>query len=342
MKIFLQSHWKLVLAINLFLGISLWLGFFTDISLRGTIPDILFPPLVVVFAVATIRVVPTERKKLSKLAYIPSYIGGFLFLLMACIMLIPPFTLGFLFGVSEIASEVRIQQIESPNNSRIAEVYFRPVGAYSGGSGRVYIRVTYTYFPFLERDIYYLRVSHADENTRNYLQWIDNDTLYISETDEKIVVGTIKPDMPTLAIVPLMIIQLINHQIEENHQIAPLLDIPIFPAKVLKDERDYDETLYKTAERTLFFGRSTNIEDALGWYEDVLSKYPWSVLEVKKYPDAADEQRTRYCIVAEKINGNEKRIFYWEFFYWTGLDESYLKIDITTPNPSMGACSYEE
>src|ERR671925_786499 len=100
MKAFLQSHWKLALGINLLLGVALWLGFFTDISLRGTIPDILFPPFVIIFALITVGAIPPEKRKFGRLALIPSCSGGCLYLLMGFIMLIPPLTLAFLFGAS--------------------------------------------------------------------------------------------------------------------------------------------------------------------------------------------------------------------------------------------------
>ena len=122
-------------------------------------------------------------------------------------MIIPPFTLALLFRIDEIKSEVRIQQISSPDNKQIADVYFRPVGAYSGGNGRIYVKVSNKLLPFLERDILYLRVSRADENTKNYLEWIDNDTLHISEIQENISLGTVEFEIPYAIVVPINIAQ---------------------------------------------------------------------------------------------------------------------------------------
>lgn len=208
MRTFLQSHWKAVLAVNLVLGAFLWFLDSTDFSLRGSIPDIVFPPFVFIVAITTMMIVPdTQWKRVSKLFCLPSLIGAGVHVLFGIIMIIPPFTLAFLFGIDEIMSEVRIQQISSPNNKQVAEVYFRPVGAYSGGNGRIYVQVTDKFLPFLEREILYLRVSHADENTENYLKWTDNNTLYISEINEKIPVGTAKFEIPYAVAVPLNIVQ---------------------------------------------------------------------------------------------------------------------------------------
>lgn len=68
-------------------------------------------------------------------------------------MFVPPFTLGGLFAFDELAGEKQIQQIESPDGRLTADVYFRGVGAYSGGNGRVDVRIRDRFVPFLERDV---------------------------------------------------------------------------------------------------------------------------------------------------------------------------------------------
>jgi hypothetical protein len=204
MKNFLQLHSKTILAINLILGIFLWFLDSTDFSLRGTIPDIIFPPLVFIIATATLVLVSdTQKRRTSRILCLPSLIAGGAHILIGLMMIIPPFTLALFFSIDEIKSEVRIQQISSPNSNETAEVYFRPVGAYSGGSGRIYIRIINNSLSFVERDILYLRVSHADENTKNYLRWIDDDTLYISEIKENISVGNIEFETPYAIAVPI-------------------------------------------------------------------------------------------------------------------------------------------
>jgi hypothetical protein len=161
-------------------------------------------------------------------------------------------------------NEVRIQKIESPNQINIAEVYFRPVGAYTGGSGKIYIRVTNKYVPFFERDVYSGKTYTANEDTTNYISWIDNNTLYVAENDEKISIGEIKPETPTIAVAPLMIAGLIQNQIEESQLTAPLQDIPIYPAV-----RNHESTSYwdikKTSERIYFLSKG-DLEEVYDWH----------------------------------------------------------------------------
>lgn len=129
---------KAVILINLLVGLFLWFLFSTDYSLIGNLPDMLFPPLSAFVALASIAFVKTYIKEcgfLITLVHLPSLIGGGLYILIALVLLVPPFTLGAIFTASEIANEIEIQRALSPDGSRTAYVYFRGVGAYSGGSG---------------------------------------------------------------------------------------------------------------------------------------------------------------------------------------------------------------
>lgn len=350
MKVFLRSHWKLVLTINLLLGIALWLSFFINVSLRGTISDILFPPIVAFFALLTLGALPSEKRKIGIFAYFPSFGGGCLYLLMGLIMIIPPFTLAFLFGASEIADEVRIQQIASPNNIDFAEIYFRPVGAYTGGSGRIYIRIVNKYVPFIERDVYAGKTYMADEKTTNYVQWLDDNTLYVSETDEKVSIGGVKPKIPTMAIVPLMIVGFIQNQIKESQLTAPLNDIPIYSGR-----RDNESTSYweveKTSERIYFLPQG-QIDEVYDWYQKNLSKSPWEIIDKQIVPNSDPAYQGYdtyvYCITALKRDSNQTTTYYFEIAELHGLLEpDYRLIDpnvwdvrviAATPNPDSIYC----
>jgi hypothetical protein len=125
---------------------------------------------------------------------------------MAVLLVMPPFTLGALFTIDEISHEKLIQQATSPDGSRVAQVYFRGVGAYASGNGRIYVRVKHRLLPFVERDVYHLHGSHADENTVEYLSWRDSDTLYISETDEALRVGVIAFRVPPVFATPVRLV----------------------------------------------------------------------------------------------------------------------------------------
>ena len=350
MKALLQSHWNLVLAVNLLLGIAFWFGFLSDLSLRGTLSDILFPPFILTFAIITLGTLPTEKRKLGRLAYIPSCSGGCLSLLMGLIMLIPPFTLAFLFGVSEIKGEVRIQQIASPNNIDFAEVYFRPVGAYTGGSGRIYVRVVNRYMPFIERDIYAGKTHTADEKTTNYVRWLDNNTLYVSETDKKISIGSVQPELPSLAVVPLMIVGFIQGQIRESQLTAPLRDVPIYPARTENESTSYWD-IEKTSER-IYFLPQAQIKEVYDWYLSNLSKLPWEMTDTQialnSDPAYQGYNAYVYCITALKHDSNQSTVYYFEIAELHRLLEpDYRLIDpdlwdvrviVATPNPDSIYC----
>ncbi len=171
-----------LLSLNVFAGLVLWFGYSTDLSWTGTIPDLLFPPIVGVVALATLMIqkdVDPHLRWTYRFACLPSLLGGSLAVAIAIVMFVPPFTLGGMFMADEIANERLIQNIASPDGGRIASVYFRGVGAYGSGSGRIFIRVRSRSLPILERDIYSVYPSYAYEDTQNYLRWRDRDTLEI-------------------------------------------------------------------------------------------------------------------------------------------------------------------
>ena len=160
-----------------------------------------------------------------------------------------------MFTVSEITDETLIQQAVSPDGARVASVYFRPVGAYSGGSGRIFVRVSPRLMPFIERDIYYVRVSSADENTTNYLKWVDDHTVYISERKQIVEVGWLQLKMPEVFAIPLNMIRFVATQTEEAQleaeQTMPLKDIPTYPGQIEHPNTSYVR-VYQTAERVYF------------------------------------------------------------------------------------------
>ena len=192
-----DKRWKTVAAINGVLGGMLWFGYLTDYSWSSTLLDLLFPSLVGLVSFISVSVLDARRESIDRsegvvgcLPYIPSLIGGCVLpILLVIVLIIPPFTLGFLFRIGEMSSEVLIQREVSPDNQRIAEVYFRPVGAYGSGNGRIFVRVKLRWFPIVERDVYRLSGSDADEHTSDYLRWIDNRTLFISETNQTLKVA---------------------------------------------------------------------------------------------------------------------------------------------------------
>jgi hypothetical protein len=203
-------RWPLLIGLNLYLGVLLWFFYFTDYSWTGLVPDIAFPPVVAMVALVSLLVsrkaAGASQRRAAKWACLPPLIGGCSYILMAVLLVMPPFTLGALFTIDEMSHEKLIQEAISPDRSRVAQVYFRGVGAYASGNGRIYVRLRHRLLPFLERDIYHLHGSHADEDTEDYLSWRDDDTLYIPETQENVTVGIITFRIPPVFATPVRLI----------------------------------------------------------------------------------------------------------------------------------------
>lgn len=210
----------MVIALNLFAGLILWFGYCTDYSWAGSMPDYIYPPAVAFVALVSLRRKDKGANRRSRrryrLACMPSLIGGGMAIVLMVIMFVPPLLLASLFTISEIAGETLIQSAVSPDGTRVANVYFRPVGAYSGGNGHVFIRVRYRWLPIVERDIYYVRMSSAHEYTHDYLQWKDANTLHISRdwmkgTSADVTVGTIRFETPEVIALPIRIMRSLSN-----------------------------------------------------------------------------------------------------------------------------------
>ncbi len=195
---------KLLLLLNLLLGVMIWLFHLTSYSLAGRVGRAIatiLPLLASLFAgysisrLATIKVdgrlkLRTLPRTLSwLLACLPSFVqGGLRILLIVIIILFPPFWLGLMFAVGEQAGLTLIQNLDSPDGTKTARVYFAPVGPYSGGNGRVSVYVRDRNFPFIEQNVYYMSASYyANENTTDYVSWVDNHSIYVAENDVTIV-----------------------------------------------------------------------------------------------------------------------------------------------------------
>jgi hypothetical protein len=280
------------------------------------------------------------RKFKIILIHFPSIIGGGLYIFMNFLMVIPPFTLGAIFSASEIANEIEIQQAISPDMTRTAHVFFRGVGAYSGGNGRIYIRIRHNVFPIVERDIFYLQESFASENDTNYIEWRDNDTIYISETKQELNVGFIEAQVPDVFTLPFGICSflttLTKQAIENRQMTVAVKDIPIYPGNIFGDQSTYDDV-----DNTIF--RSFNIDQVdvdivESWYEEVLSNPPWKIIKVDRYSEIEiDKVYIRYCIQAMFEIDNEQQIYYWEFMGTDDISQS-VHVNIGTPNPITDTC----
>lgn len=325
--------WKVLVFVNLILGTLLWFLYSTDYSLVGTVSDFVFPISVAIVALLSLGVLKKTNKKIDKiigiLAPIPSLLGGCLPLLVGILMFVPPFTLGAMFFMDEALGERQIQVSLSPSKTEIARVYFRGVGAYASGSGRIYIRISNRYLPMLERDIYSSTTYTADESTTDYIKWLNDDTLLISETGQSLSIGKMETEVPAVISIPVFIFKSLVEISEEearNRELTiPVSDFPVFPEGVVNDQSEYEEN-----EQNIFRSfniRDHNVDEVAEWYENALSNHPWKIIASHR-----DEgERIYHCFEVQR----EDRIYYLELM---GGKTGSVHINIGTPFPITEVC----
>jgi hypothetical protein len=192
-------HAPLMFSLLFLIGCWYWVSLFTDFSLVGTIPDLLFPPLAAGIALAAFRQTASIRHNLHgwfyRAACLPVLLGGLAYAVTA--VLVCANLLGMMFIVSEMASEEEIAQVASPSAWQVAHVYFQGVGAYTGGDGRIFIRIQYPYLPLIERDVYYIH-SYFGQDVQ--VSWQDDDTIVVqydqAGATDVIKLGSVKPETP--------------------------------------------------------------------------------------------------------------------------------------------------
>jgi hypothetical protein len=208
-----QRIWSSVLIVNLSLSLFLAALALTNLTLPGTWQNYLFPPLIGIFPLVSylifFRRSSGKRKMLAAIATLPAAGFGCLPTLLFLLMAIPPFTLAFFFAIDEMTNEVHIQSEISPDGTQVAEVYFRGVGAYSGGNGRVNVRVHPRIFPWLELNAYSNGRSYASEETTDYVSWINNNTLRVADEEGAIPAYQLYFEPDSTFRTPFMLVQML-------------------------------------------------------------------------------------------------------------------------------------
>ena len=338
-----SRRWPGLAALSLVLGLCLWFLSFTDYSLVGTLPDLIFPPAVALVAVISLviswRRTRRRGRLLVALAHLPALSGGLLFLLAGIMLFVPPFTLGGLFAAGEIAGETRIQQNASPNNHLVASVYFRGVGAYGGGNGRIYVRVQHRTLPFLERDVFYLGESLATEKSSDYVKWVDNGTIHVSEVDQDVDVIGVRAEVPDFLALPFYLTRMLivaAQEAAENRELtAPVRDVPFYPGG-LDDQARYDET-----KATVFrsFNSDDDVEQVVRWHQEALNKAPWRLVAVNSHTVVEyGSTRIKFCIETTRVFDQQTRTYYWEFM-GDSVTGHVTHVNIGTPKPITDACA---
>jgi hypothetical protein len=175
-----------MVMVNSVVGAWVTLRLTTPYSLIGTWSDMITDAACGVIALGIVKIgirwAQGERmRRLMRVSAVPGIVLGVLPLLIDLLLFVPPFTLGTMFYWSEVRAEQVIQTTPAPDGDWTAQVSFRPVGPYTGGSGRTFVKVIPRWLPFLEWELYYNRRSYADVDTMDYAQWLDSERLYIPE-----------------------------------------------------------------------------------------------------------------------------------------------------------------
>lgn len=188
---FTNKKFYIILSGNIFLGLLIFLFLTTNLEWNNKIANILFPFIVFAFSFFTIKYAKSHFEKPQKHKIIWSSILSFLVSGLYFLYYILCITVGFLFflfSMSEEHNKVLIQRASSPNNVRYCETYFYPVGAYSGGTGRIRIYCINKFFPLVRKEVYYEPTAHfayeEEELPFNFVSWKDNKKILIYQTKE--------------------------------------------------------------------------------------------------------------------------------------------------------------
>jgi hypothetical protein len=366
-----QHHQGLLLAINLLLGLLLWFFSFTDYSIAGTIPELFFPIIVLVSGFFVLRMADRastrSRKRLIRLSILPALLGGSLSVSTA-VLFVTFSTIEAISFANETIGEHLIQQAASPDRSRVAEVYFRPVGEYSVGKGQIFVRIKHMLLPFVERDVYHMRRTYqVDWATTDHLSWQDNDTLYIPKTQERVHLGPIKAEAHPFVTMALSIYQYISWQAKareqevsrrvpprnipsptstprlsfEELQTTRLRNIPLYPGPVTSDYSGvWDDNAYRA-----FDIAPLSLDDAVLWHKEALSRGPWKVLnEARREVNAltarsnGPDHLVYTCLEAERQeNDYTIQMYYWTITWSEQFQDARVIVD--TPRPrSVNLC----
>jgi hypothetical protein len=342
--------WRLYIWLALLAGILLWFFYLSDYTLAGTLTDIIYPVVTLVLGFVGLRAAgeaPTRRgMRLARIACSPAVLGGLLYIAVGVLFVVLS-PLAVMFAASEVADEALIQSAPSPDGSRVAEVYFRSVGSYTGGNGRIFVRVKYAWFPLVERDVYGATTYEAGHNTTYYLSWAGNDTLYIPEFDQTISLGVIRGKVPDVVAAPVRLFGLLDRMEGEHKQeekaTEPLKDLPLYPGPVTEDNSG-GGVLDNNGFRAFSIATRSS-DEATEWYKRELSKPPWS-LENSQRRESLDRAGADLhtinvlynCLTARKdLGGGQSSTYYWQIWWYADMDK--VRVIVETPDrPLLWPC----
>jgi hypothetical protein len=174
--------------VNLLCFQLVFLSTFTDISLAGTIPDLLLPIFLGVAAIVSIGRVRFVRDRLVRCLAILACLPG-----LAISTILPGFLLliilgggmlGVFMALPLILFESQLQSLESPSGRFIASVDMRFALSIDAERGLAQVRVRPRNFPLIEREVAAFPSFQYDSD--EFVSWLPDDTLFVHETGEVI------------------------------------------------------------------------------------------------------------------------------------------------------------
>jgi hypothetical protein len=340
--------WPLLLGLNLALGALVWVFHLTDYGLASALSEWWFPLVVGLVGLFSLRYAARLPKALPRAlvrlgAAVTLSGGGFyvvaLPLALAGIVLLPWAFYRLAYGLEEMAAETAIQDVVSPVGTWSARVYFQPVGENAVYNGHVSVRAAHPALPLLERRLYYVPATRvATAEPAAYVRWVDDDTLYVAETNDLISVAPQRARRPTFLAVPLGWLVQLRSSLDPTHA-ASLRDVPMYPGRVQNEGAGYNAPA-DTFQRWYGLPRQ-HPDEVVDWYRTALASPPWSLVDSKLNRRDNIPNRPpwkRYCLVAERREaGGDRGIYYWEVM---GFDRErdYVWVNVSAPHPNNLVC----
>lgn len=172
-------------TVSIILNLLILIIIFSPYSFRGLVLDILLIIIGIMFSTYSFRYIfKSKFKWWKKLILYIFQSPAIVTLVFTILILVPPFTLGGIFAITELANTKVVQKEKSPNGMKYIIVYETTVGAYTSGHGRLSIKLVSKYFPIIEKNIFYLKESHPFKTSPEFIEWVDDKSIKIKENSK--------------------------------------------------------------------------------------------------------------------------------------------------------------
>jgi len=193
-----SRNWKILIALNLTLGIIQVIGMYTDFEFENPFLNFFFPVFITTLAI--ISIIKLLRSKISlkwllTILCLPSLVAGFPHFILFPLIFTPAG--GYATGLlaNELNARPILAEFPSPDKTKIAIVYYTPPK--EGGNIGIYVKLKYRFLPLFVRSIYEDAIdfdwnSPFDPNIKYNLVWIDNQNIQVGKSKEQLNVSQVK------------------------------------------------------------------------------------------------------------------------------------------------------